>query len=76
MNRRSRGHATRRAARAIALVELVPRLHRDLPKTKTPHEQESILRQIAATDKPLDGLAYELYGLTEVEIRIVENANG
>jgi hypothetical protein len=30
------------------------------------------LRQIGATDKQIDALVYELYGLTEDEIRIVE----
>jgi hypothetical protein len=48
------------------------KLHKDLPKAKTPHEQESLQRQIAATDKAIDALVYELYGLTEEEIRIVE----
>ena len=43
-----------------------------LPKAKTPHEQESIQRQIAATDKQIDALVFELYGLTEEETRIVE----
>jgi len=44
----------------------------DLPKAKTPHEQESLQRQIVATDKQIDALVYQLYGLTEEEIRIVE----
>jgi len=30
------------------------------------------LRKIAATDKQIDGLVYELHGLTEDEVRIVE----
>ncbi|HNS21475.1 MAG TPA: hypothetical protein PKH24_13310, partial [Sedimentisphaerales bacterium] len=34
----------------------------------------SIQRQIAATDAEIDRLVYELYGLTEEEIRIVEGA--
>jgi hypothetical protein len=42
---------------------------------KTPHEQESIQRQIAATDKQIDALVYELYGLTEKEVRTVEGEN-
>ena len=29
-------------------------------------------RQIAATDRQIDNLVYELYGLTEEEIKIVE----
>jgi hypothetical protein len=48
------------------------RIPKDLPKAKTPHEQESLQRQIAATDKTIDALVYELYGLTEEEVRIVE----
>jgi len=33
-----------------------------------------IQRQIDATDKQIDQLVYELYGLTDKEIRIVEEA--
>jgi hypothetical protein len=51
-------------------------LHNDLPKARTPHEQESIKRTIAATDESIEALVYELYGLTEEEIRIVEGATG
>jgi hypothetical protein len=43
-----------------------------LREAKTPHEQESIQHQIAATDKQIDALAYELYGLLEEEIGIAE----
>jgi hypothetical protein len=31
-------------------------------------------RQIAATDAGIDRLVYELYGLTDEEIRLVEDA--
>jgi hypothetical protein len=48
------------------------RLRKNSPKAKTPHEQESLQRQIAATDQQIDALVYELYGLTEEEMRIVE----
>ncbi len=47
-------------------------LHDRLSKSNTPHEQDLIKRQIDATDKEIDSLVYELYGLTEEEIRIVE----
>jgi hypothetical protein len=56
----------------VEMVETMLKLHKDLPKAKTPHEQESIQRQIAATDRQIDVLVYELYGLTKDEIRIVE----
>ena len=44
----------------------------NLPKSKTPHEQESLKRTIAATDSQINALVYELYGLTQDEIRTVE----
>ena len=58
----------------VELVESMLKLHRDLPKAKTPHEQESIQRQISATDKQIDALVYELYGLTTSEIAVVKGA--
>ncbi len=36
------------------------------------NEREPIERQVAATDKKIDELVYQLYGLTEEEIKIVE----
>ena len=48
------------------------RLHKDSPKAKPPHEQESLQRQIASTAEQIDKLVYELYGLAEEEIGIVE----
>jgi hypothetical protein len=38
----------------------------------TPQEKEMIQREIESTDRAIDRLVYELYGLTEEEIRIVE----
>jgi hypothetical protein len=57
------------------MVETILKLHKDLPKAKTPHEQESLQRQIAAADNQIDALVYELYGLSEDEIRIVEGGS-
>ena len=42
-------------------------------KAHTPHEQTVLQRQIEATDRQIDALVYELYGLTEEEIKIVES---
>ncbi len=36
----------------------------------------SLQRQIDATDRQIDRLVYELYGLTEEEVGIVEGATG
>ena len=41
---------------------------------KTTHEQTSIGRQIDITDAEIDRLIYEIYGLTNQEIRTVEEA--
>jgi hypothetical protein len=58
----------------VELVERMLDLHKQLPKAKTPHEQESLQRTIAATDPWIDALVYGLQGLTENELRIVEGA--
>jgi len=53
-------------------VESMLKLHKDLQAAKTDHEKLFLQRQIDATDKQIDQLVYELYGLTDEEIRIVE----
>ncbi|HQD25197.1 MULTISPECIES: hypothetical protein [Methanoculleus] len=39
-----------------------------------PHEKEVLAGMIDATDQEIDRLVYELYGLTEEEIAVVEGA--
>lgn len=56
----------------VALVDQMLSVHKQLPSTKTPHEKEALQRQIDATDQQIDRLVYELYGLTEEEIKVVE----
>jgi hypothetical protein len=48
-------------------------LNKRLPEAKTDHDKTALQRQIDATDQQIDQLVYELYGLTEEEIRIVED---
>jgi type I restriction-modification system DNA methylase subunit len=60
--------------RLVALVERMLKLHKDRQAEKLPDRIEKIERQIQATDKEIDALVYELYGLTEEEIKIVEGA--
>jgi predicted type IV restriction endonuclease len=55
-----------------SLVESMLSLHRQLAAAQTPHEQAALKRMVEATDHEIDGLVYQLYGLTEEEIRIVE----
>jgi hypothetical protein len=45
-----------------------------LQNSRTSHERSAIERQINATDAEIDQLVYKLYGLTDKEIRIVEEA--
>jgi len=39
---------------------------------RLPQEKEMIQRPVQATDEQIDRLVYELYGLSEEEIKIVE----
>jgi type I restriction-modification system DNA methylase subunit/predicted type IV restriction endonuclease len=43
--------------------------------SKSPNEKTRLQRQIDATDHEIDRLVYELYSLTEEEIKIVEGTN-
>jgi hypothetical protein len=47
-------------------------LHKQSPRTPHPSGKEHLAREIESTDGAIDRLVYELYGLTEEEIRIVE----
>jgi SAM-dependent methyltransferase len=58
----------------ITLVEKMLDLHKQRAAARTPHEQTALDRQISATDIQIDRLVYDLYGLTEEEIKLVEGA--
>jgi dsDNA-binding SOS-regulon protein len=58
--------------RMVKLVEQMLELHKKLIAARTPQEKTALERQIAATDTQIDALVYELYGLAEDEIKIVE----
>lgn len=58
----------------VARVERMLDLHKRLAAAKIAHEKTMIQRQIEATDRQIDRLVYELYGLTDEEIAIVEDA--
>jgi len=55
----------------VSLVERMLELHKRSPRL--PQEQEMVKREIESTDGRIDRLVYELYGLSEEEIRIVES---
>lgn len=56
----------------VALVEQMLALHKSKAGAKTQSEIELYERQIQSVDGQIDRLVYELYGLSEEEIRIVE----
>jgi type I restriction-modification system DNA methylase subunit len=58
--------------RMVALVEKMLELHKRLQDAGSAADREVVSRQIAATDAEIDRLVYDLYGLTDEEIRIVE----
>ena len=65
-------------ARHDQMVDLVERmldLRKRLAKTEADHEKTLLQRRIEATDKQIDRLIYELYELTEEEIKIVEETS-
>ena len=63
---------TARHDNIVALAGRMLDLNKQRADVKTAHEKNLIERQIEGTDKQIDALVYELYGLTGEEIRIVE----
>ena len=59
----------------VALVTQMLSFHERLPKASNEHARTLLERRIRTTDDQIDALVYELYGLTEDEIAIVEQAS-
>jgi len=55
-----------------SLVNNMLSLHKKLSSSKTPDEKVRLEREIKATDQEIDRLVYELYGLIDEEIKIIE----
>ena len=60
--------------RIVQLVRIILNLNKQLATPKTPQQKKVIERQITTTDQQIDRLVYQLYDLTEAEIKIVEDA--
>jgi type I restriction-modification system DNA methylase subunit len=58
--------------RIATLVDSVLMLHKQLAAAKSAAQKGILQRQIEATDRQIDLLVYQLYGLTEQEIALVE----
>jgi hypothetical protein len=61
-----------RHGKMVALVERLLALHRKLAAATIPADKELYQRQIETTDRRIDALVYELYGLTREETEVVE----
>ena len=59
----------------VQLVENMLKRNKKLAEANTGHEKTLHQRQIDATDRQIDRLVYDLYDLTEEEIKIVEEAS-
>jgi len=57
----------------IGLVGQMLDLNKKLKEAKLPHAKELLKRQIETTDAQIDRLVYQLYGLTNEEIKIIES---
>ncbi len=62
--------------RMVSLVDSMLAMHKQAASAKGESQRAAIGRQIEATDREIDRLVYELYGLTEEEIAIVEGQRG
>jgi len=60
--------------RIVRIVQQMLDLNEQLREFKTKHECDIVQQQIDAINAQLDQLVYELYGLTDKEIAIVEEA--
>ena len=60
--------------RMVTLVDQMLELNKKLAESKMPQVAEMLKRQIEATDRQIDDLVYELYDLTDDEIKLVEQA--
>jgi hypothetical protein len=61
--------------RMVGLVERMLELHRRKAEAKGESVRAQLEREINVTDEQVDALVYELYGLSEDEIRIVEGGS-
>jgi hypothetical protein len=63
------------------MVELVTRMldlkrqQARAPKKQSPSARQLLDQKLAITDQQIDALVYELYGLAEEEVRIVEGSD-
>ncbi|MDB5388840.1 MAG: Type restriction enzyme Eco57I, partial [Planctomycetaceae bacterium] len=60
--------------RVVRLVKEIQLLHKPIPHFRTDQEQACVEEQIAAVDRQIDQVIYQLYRLTDDEIAVVDAA--
>ena len=63
-----------KSAQLVPIVDSVLSLHRQWQSAILPHDRDQLVRRIDAIEWQIDKLIYEIYGLSEEEIKIVESA--
>ena len=58
--------------RIVAAVEQIVSLRDRVDAVKVPYDRTAIHRQLAAAERKVDELVYEMYGLSEDEIQVIE----
>ena len=66
--------STSRHHKMVAQAGRMLALRRKLGAASIPADRKLYKRQIEATDRQIDALVYELYGLTEEEMGLVDEA--
>jgi hypothetical protein len=59
----------------VRLVDEMLDLHKRLAAAKSDADTTRLERAIKTTDRKIDALVYELYGLTDEEIHVVEGGD-
>ncbi len=59
-------------SKVVSLVKQIIDLHKKVKKAKVSHEKEIMDRQIKITNDQIDRLVFELYGLTDKEIDLID----
>ena len=60
--------------RMLELVSQMLKMQNQLPSVKPPHGKDSFIRRISSIDNEIDRIVYQLYGLNEDDIAIVEKS--
>jgi len=70
----SNGNTIRHKTDLTQLVNSILQLNKSLSTATLPEDKKSLKRLIDKTDRDIDNLVYELYGLSDKEIQIIEDS--